>query len=133
MPDTKDRKKGISGGHNSVEFYRALNSIGGRIVGAPKTTSVKGIYVVTYEIPAKNRDGTYNGEYKKPSSNPKTIYDPNIISDSQMLNYAKNAAAAGYQNAIKTRTPQYNSSYNGISFRVYLDLATGVVTNVHPR
>ena len=65
---------------------------------------------------------------------PKTVYDPTKFSDTQMLDMGIQAAAEKYNSEfIQLGKTAYNSSINGVSFRVYIDSKTGAITNVHPR
>ena len=64
----------------------------------------------------KNDQGTYvePSEYNFNVKNPprKTLYDPNIISDTQMINWTTEAAT----NAIKLDSGAYKGTYNNLEF-----------------
>ena len=126
-----DQRKGITGGHNRNNFEAELVKRGGRIT-SETPTGIDGITTIRYEIPKLDRSGKSDG-YKTPSSNPKTVYNPNKFSDAQILDMGQKAAAKGYAEAIKNGVTQYTSSINGIPFRIYLNKETGAVTNVHPQ
>ena len=125
------RAKGISGGHNRIHFEAELKKQGGR-VASETPTGVDGIVTVKYEIPKFDRAGNRDGW--KSIKDPKTIYDPTKFSDSKMLDMGIDAAVQKYNaEFIKLGKTSYNSSINGVSFRVYIDSETGAITNVHPR
>jgi filamentous hemagglutinin len=63
----------------------------------------------------------------------KTVYDPRVISDRSILDLGQQAASSGYENAIANGLKAYNAEAGGISFRIYLDPKTGLITNFHPR
>ena len=110
--------KGVVGGHNMHEFekFAAENSF----CISSKTEITKGIYKVEYQHPSKNRDGSLDGGYK--SLKTKTVYNPNVYSDSDMVSMGQAAAAKKYYSEyIQQGKSQYNSEYNGIDFRVYVD------------
>ncbi|GIO84684.1 hypothetical protein J25TS5_16160 [Paenibacillus faecis] len=91
-------KKGIVGAHNSEEFYR--NNI--KVVSENKVydlngNEVIGVKQVVYSMPEldpKTRQPT--GNYNQ-STNKKTIYDPNVISDKEYVDRGIEAA----NNALK--------------------------------
>ena len=64
---------------------------------------------------------------------PKTVYDPNIISSDKILEWGQQAADKGLNDAIAANnTEQFTQEAGGITFRAYVDLDTKEVTNVHP-
>lgn len=94
-------------------------------------TGVKGITEVEYLIPTKDRAGNFTGNYK-PTTETKTIYDPNIFSDQKILELGQQAAAKGYKDAMASKNGQANVSVDGVNFRIYVDKTTGTVRNFHP-
>ncbi|QEM92207.1 hypothetical protein FEI17_16905 [Kosakonia radicincitans] len=136
MPDhvaTVDKftqKHGISGGHNANAFYDAVKEYNVKIV-SETPTGVKGITEVEYLIPTKDRAGNLTGNYK-PTTETKTIYDPNIFSDQKILELGQQAAAKGYKDAMASKNGQANVSVDGVNFRIYVDKTTGTVRNFHP-
>ncbi|XAY02951.1 hemagglutinin repeat-containing protein [Enterobacter chuandaensis] len=128
--DGYSQKKGITGAHNAEEFYAAAKKYNVKIVS--KTyTETKGITQVTYQIPSYDRAGNVTGY--KAAELPKTIYDPNVFTDSKMLELGQQAAASGYEAAMKQGLQAYDAHAGGVSFRVYIDKATGMVNNFHPQ
>ena len=81
-------------------------------------------------MPAVGKDLLPNGLYKPLQI--KTVYDPSIISDSELVRLGQIAAAKGYQKAVASNRKQFTESAGGIDFRVYLD-KNGTVTNFHPK
>ena len=50
-----------------------------------------------------------------------------------MLQLGQEAAASDYANAIKNGFQSYDAKAGGVTFRVYIDKKTGVVSNFHPK
>lgn len=123
------QKNGITGGHNSISFYESTKKNNIKIL-SEKDTGVKGIKNIEYQIPALDRTGKVIG-YKNEIKT-KTVYDPKIITDSQILELGQKAAIKGYKDAMNSKSGQANATINGINFRIYVDKNTGEVRNFHP-
>ena len=107
-------------------------------------TATDGITRIYYKIPtfdgrnAHANGGKGNVSGYKEASSPKTVYDPAKYSDKEMLDMAQQAAAKGYEKAMKGTRKEYTYEFKGIKFRVYLEenaktkVKTGVIENVHP-
>ncbi|MBW0869268.1 contact-dependent inhibition toxin CdiA [Citrobacter amalonaticus] len=128
--DGYSQKKGITGAHNAEQFYAAAKEYNVKIV-SEKPTETKGITQVTYQIPSYDRAGNVTGY--KAAELPKTIYDPKIFTDSKMLELGQQAAAKGYEAAMKQGLQAYDAQAGGVNFRVYIDKTTGMVNNFHPQ
>lgn len=128
--DGYSQRKGITGAHNAEEFYATAKKYNVKIV-SETYTETKGITQVTYQIPSYDRAGNVTGY--KAAELPKTIYDPNVFTDSKMLELGQQAAANGYEAAMKQGLQAYDAHAGGVSFRVYIDKATGMVNNFHPQ
>lgn len=130
----KFSQNGISGGHNANAFYDAAKQNNVKILNETPT-GTPGITKIEYQIPAKDRAGNFTGDYKGNGSKPftKTIYDPKIFTDQQMLELGQQAASSGYKQAIARGERAYNATAGGVTFRVYIDPKTGTVTNFHPK
>ena len=127
-----NQRRGVAGGHNRENFLNTLSQGGGRIV-KEESTNVDGITRIHYEIPRLGRDGKPDGTYKAISS-PKTVYDPQKYSDNNILKWGQRAASKGYKEAMGAfDVREYNATYNGIEYKIYLNKKTGEVQNVHPR
>ncbi|HFO7632540.1 TPA: contact-dependent inhibition toxin CdiA, partial [Escherichia coli] len=128
--DGYSQKKGISGAHNADVFNKAVVDNGVKII-SETPTGVRGITQVQYEIPTKDAAGNTTGNYKGNGAKPfeKTIYDPKIFTDEKMLQLGQEAAAIGYSNAIKNGLQAYDAKAGGVTFRVYIDQKTGIVSN----
>ncbi|WP_392558890.1 CdiA family toxin C-terminal domain-containing protein [Orbus mooreae] len=123
------QKSAISGGHNADAFYEAVQNNGVKII-SETPTSVMGITEVKYQIPAYDRAGNVIGYKEKLFT--KTIYDPTILSDQEILYLGQQAATNGYKLAIASGAREYTASAGGMKFQVYLDPKTGTVTNFFP-
>ncbi|MBS9431962.1 hypothetical protein EAE92_04930 [Photorhabdus hainanensis] len=122
-------KKGISGTHNADVFNQMTSANGVKIIG--KTPgSIDGITEISYQIPAYDRAGNVIGYKEKVFT--KTVYDPKIFSDQQMLALGQQAAINGYKSAITSGVREYTSTAGGVKFQVYLDQKTGTVLNFFP-
>ncbi|WP_238340409.1 hemagglutinin repeat-containing protein [Pseudomonas sp. SWRI92] len=128
--DGLTQKSGVSGTHNLDAFSQAASLNGIKILGETPT-SVKGITNIEYQIPAYDRAGNVIGYKAKEFT--KTVYDPKVFSDQKILDLGQQAAASGYRGALSKGVTQYDATAGGVSFRVYLDKATGAVTNFHPQ
>ena len=84
-----------------------------------------------YEIPLKNKKLEYTGDYKV-IKEPKTVYDPSIISNDKILEWGQQAADKGIDNAIANGKREFTETANGIDFRVYIDPKTKAITNFFP-
>lgn len=123
------------GTHNADNFYNLQNTHQLKIVG--ETEVVHGIKQVEYQLPRRDAAGNLTGEYKKVEV--KTIYDPAVYSDDVMLSYAQKAASNSYSQGLKnfneTGNRFYNSTFEGVDFRIALDkdkYGNVFVGNVHP-
>lgn len=67
------------------------------------------------------------GQYKT-ITYPKTVYDPSIISDTQMIQWGKEAMESG----VVTGRVVTGYSSNGLKFTGFIDEATGKITNFYP-
>lgn len=128
--DGFSQKRGISGGHNSDSFYKAVTDNSIKIL-SETLTDVKGITHITYQIPTKDRTGKLDGGYKNEIFE-KTVYDPKVFSDQRILDLGQKASAKGYKEAMNSRDGQATATVDGVSFRIYIDKTTGKVRNFHP-
>ncbi len=124
------QKNRISGGHNAVEFKAEVVARGIKI-NSETPTGVPGVTQVRYQIPALDNAGNVTG--LKVEEFTKTIYDPALYSDRKILTLGQQAAASGYEQAVKSGVGAYDAKAGGITFRVYIDTKTGEVRNVHPK
>ena len=123
------QQAGVKGAHNMKNFDNVVSDKGIRIVSR-RPTGVEGIYQVEYQIPKLDSElKPVPGEFKAQVF-PKTVYDPDVMPDSEMLLLSQIAAGSSAE-YVSTGTKAFNSTVGGVDFRVYL--RDGVVTNVHPR
>ncbi|AUD25650.1 WXG100 family type VII secretion target [Bacillus cereus group sp. BC251] len=125
-------KKGVSGGHNMDEFYNALKNqdvdVEDLIISKKSHSSIEGIYEIEYKIPRKDMAGNIAEPVSyKNIKEPKTIYDPAMISDDKIYQWGKEAMQKG---TINGRLVEGTAS-NGLKFRGYLN-DTGEITNFFP-
>ncbi|SFI27576.1 CdiA family toxin C-terminal domain-containing protein [Bacillus sp. 71mf] len=85
----RKKNKGIVGCHNLKNFEQVFIDYGWDIeqctISKIEHPSIKGIYEIKYGLPALDREkNIIPGELKNVRT-PKTVYDPNIISDKQIL------------------------------------------------
>jgi hypothetical protein len=124
--------KGIVGGHNLDHFENAFKSNGWDlneyIISKQPHPTVDGIYQIEYKLPAKDAAQNYvEGQYKKVAT-PKTVYDPSKISDSQLIEWGKEAM----ENGVTNGRVRVGVASNGLKFTGYIDEVTGEITNFHP-
>jgi len=123
------RKKGVLGAHNLESFDATLSSTGfpledlkvGEAVPHP---TIKGVYSQKYRLPAYDGRGNVIGY--KDIKDPKTVYDPKLISNAQMLEWGNEAMQSG---TITGRIIDGTAS-NGLEFGFLDD--KGNVTNFFP-
>ncbi len=123
------KKRGVLGAHNKKYFYKTLMSTGfpleDLIVEKPiPHPMIKGIYAQYYRLPAYDGRGTFIGYKDIP--NPKTYYDPKIISNRQMLIWVNEAKK---NLKISDRLVEGIAS-NGLEFRGYIE--NGNITSIFP-
>ena len=127
-------QRGVSGGHNLDEFRKLLSTQGvsfeDLIITQKPHPTIKGVYEIEYRIPRKDMAGNIAKPITyKDISTPKTVYDPNIVSDTQMFEWGKNAMQNGTIQA-DGRTVIGTFS-NGLKFKGFLD-SEGNITNFYP-
>lgn len=124
--------KGIVGGHNLDHFENAFKSnvwdLNEYIISKQPHPTVDGIYQIEYKLPAKDAAQNYvEGHYKKVGT-PKTVYDPSKISDSQIIEWGKEAM----ENGVTNGRVRVGVASNGLKFTGYIDEVTGEIKNFHP-
>lgn len=141
----------LGGGHNNDNFRTALENphgldppVPGRIVSEVDIVDENGRVVGTelsYQIPRTNnrivqRDAQGNIIYYP--EKPKTVYDPNVISDAEMLNIAKTAGDRFYRDnyldAFRNGRADGIQIIDGVKYKVFLKKTEDgriVVDNVH--
>ncbi len=143
-------RPGISGGHNMDNFYAALQEDARQyglsvekdyIIGEPKKHPIEGIYEVEYQIPSLQRtekDKSIFEPIKDPEGNvvgkrvndPKTIYDPNIISNEKIYNWGKAALEPQIQ-AGNVKNGIVKGELDGLKFIGFVD-EDGKIKNFYP-
>jgi RHS repeat-associated protein len=128
--DGYSSKSGVKGAHNRDEFLQAATDNKLHILSETQSPSTPGLSEITYGRDSLDRTGKVDGI--KEFGNPKTVYDPSVISTDQMFEAGKEAAASGYSEAKASGKRVYSAYHNGIKFRIYLDETLTTVTNFHP-
>ncbi|WP_368650699.1 T7SS effector LXG polymorphic toxin [Bacillus inaquosorum] len=128
----RKKNKGIVGGHNLQNFEKAFIDKGwdleSCIISKREHPTIDGIYEIEYGLPALDREGNIKpGELKKVRT-PKTVYDPDKISNEQMLQWGEEAMKNG--EVVGRKITGY--AKNGLKFEGYIDEATGEITNFFP-
>ncbi|MDP4097329.1 EndoU domain-containing protein [Paenibacillus sp. P96] len=123
--------KGVVGGHNLENFEKILTDQGWKLddimISRTPHPTVPGVYQVQYRLPALDRElNVIPGQYKN-IPHPKTVYDPNVISNDQMIKWGKEATEHGEIVGREIR----GTASNGLKFTGYLD-ENGKVTNFFP-
>ena len=124
------RRNGISGAHNSVEFFK--NDV--EIVSRTPHPSMEGVETIEYHLPKLDRTGQpIPGEYQSGRPYTKTIYDPSIISDDEFISRgieAANDALANSPDGTLSRTWEGTDSY-GVPWRGHFE--NGEITTMYPK
>ncbi|MEQ7052843.1 EndoU domain-containing protein [Paenibacillaceae sp. P-4] len=128
----RKKNKGVVGGHNRENFEKAFTNEGWSledcIIYERKHPYIDGITELKYGIPALDREGNIIAGELKSIPKPKTVYDPQKISDADIIKWGKEAMENG---RVDGRVVRGNSS-NGLEFEGYIDETTGKITNVFP-
>ncbi|WP_246096622.1 CdiA family toxin C-terminal domain-containing protein [Paenibacillus sinopodophylli] len=123
--------KGIVGGHNLDSFEKILTDQGWNlddlIVSKTPHSTISGVYQIHYRLPALDRELNVIPDQYKNISHPKTVYDPSVISNDQIIQWGKEAMANGKIVGREIR----GTASNGLKFTGYLD-ENGKVTNFFP-
>ena len=133
----KNFKEGIANSKYTLDHYKAI-----------KHPDIDGVYDIEYTLkrPIKDYSGkTIPGEFKhEPRGNrifKKTVYDPNVISDNEMIKLSKDAMKEavksgrcekiGTQKKIKYKG---QVSYKGkiLKFEGFKNMDTGEIENAYP-
>jgi hypothetical protein len=131
-------KKGVVGGHNMHDFYKTLETTGmdpsNLIISKQQHPTFPGLYEVRYKIPSLTYgpDGKLipSGQFKTIRF-PKTVYDPNVYTDAQMIQWGKEAMEEGIKAKRITGREVEGYSSNGMKFRGYIN-DQGEITNFFP-
>ncbi|MFY7907233.1 MAG: CdiA family toxin C-terminal domain-containing protein [Burkholderiaceae bacterium] len=127
-PDGFTKSGQLSGTHNLDNATTALDAKGAKYSLTP--TGTQGISELQYSY--------VNSANGKVVSGTKTVYDPAIITDKAMVNYALKAGDAGWSQYLANPAmtpPIYNVKQGGVNFRVYINVDKNgqpFVGNVHP-
>ena len=120
-----DRRKGVSGGHDINNFKHFLQqqfpnvpNPDDFIVSQKPHPTIDGIYEIYYRVPKQDGKGNFTGEYKT-FAQPKTVYDPAVLSPQQISNWAMEAFT-GPGAMIKGNKVEGIAS-NGLHFVGFLD------------
>jgi len=129
-------KRGIKGAHNLTEFENVYRNLGVDPADGiiSKTEIHPGVYQIKYRVPALDNSSKVpdpsNPVWKTPSKDPKTVYDPAVVSDADMAKWGREAMA----NAKLTNDPSgilyEGTASNGWTFQGYL--RNGEFTSVFP-
>ncbi|MEK5098914.1 EndoU domain-containing protein [Bacillus sp. FSL W8-0848] len=146
---------GIKGGHNLANFEKyILDNFGDQVKDINQAVTktphpdIQGIYEIKYKLPvydgmstANGGKGNFTGQWKE-YKNPKTVFDPRIFSDEQILKLGREAMEEGVSsNRIiigSTRSPsdmvEGYANINGkkLKFMGFKDKVTGEITNFFP-
>ncbi|MEK4077945.1 WXG100 family type VII secretion target [Paenibacillus sp. FSL M7-0656] len=143
-------RPGVSGGHNMDKFNGALQEDANKyglsvkkdyFIGEPKKHNVEGIYEVEYQIPSLKRSESDKSIFEpitdsngnvlgKRVNDPKTVYDPNIISNEKMYNWGKAALEPQIQ-AGNVKNGIVKGELNGLKFVGFVD-EKGNIKNFYP-
>ncbi|CAH1225070.1 CdiA family toxin C-terminal domain-containing protein [Paenibacillus sp. JJ-223] len=141
--------KGVSGGHNYEEFrkfFGANEKYSLQEVKKVEHSDIPGIYDLEYRMMVEIKDYTGKGTGKfryipKEDKPPykKTIYDPNIISNDEIIRLGKEAMEEGINSKRVSQLKSQNNkqiirgvSSNGLKFEGIKNIDTGEIENFYP-
>ena len=133
----------IKGGHNKVKFFDYLRNNNIQINEIARNKSaINGVEEIIYKIPSKDAAGNIlkdasgniiwkNQEFRK------TIFDPAIISEAEMISIGEQAMKEGLDSVRLTFQNGSNTiidavAPNGLKFKGYWNSITGEIDNFHP-
>lgn len=129
---TVPRKRGIGGAHNKDVFERALKDEGGEVVSRTPHPTIPGVEKVEYRLPQLDAAGNPTGRMQK-GGRPKTIYDPEIISDNTMMRWGQEAADSAMRKHNGILPHEWRgTSKDGNPIYGYADQTTNEVTSFFP-
>jgi Bacterial EndoU nuclease len=115
LPDQKE----LEGHIISKNLKKAMLTEGAKIVKRVPHPSLSGVEKIEYQIPALDVAGKPTGLMKSKVFE-KTVYDPKVVSDTQILEWGKQAAYDAAKRGQLSREWTGTAS-NGARFRGYLD------------
>ena len=117
------KSKNISGAHNLEAFEKTITDAGGNldecIISKVKHPTIDGINEITYKVPGSDVLKT------------KTVYDPSVISDQQILKWGEEAFNSSGR--IVKGGVIYGVAPNGLAFEGYIDEETGIIRAFFPK
>jgi len=126
-------RKGVVGGHNRAVFEREISNmhpdvwLSDVIIEEIPHPTIAGITQIRYQLPLKLRGSIIAEPIQfRPIVQPKTIFNPSIISDQQMMICGREAM----QNGIIIGDTIHGMASNGLKFVGYI--RDGVITNFYP-
>lgn len=125
-------RNGVKGGHNLDSFNNELKAQGFEpsdcIIQKTPHPTVEGVYEIKYQVPKKDIAGNLiiPKEYRV-IKDPKTVYNPELISNEKMFNWGKEAMNNGSINGRRVE----GTASNGLKFIGWLD-ESGNVKNFYP-
>lgn len=150
-----DSKGSIKGGHNKDEFEAALANPHGLIDPVPaKVNPVKKVIMdddgrvigedIKYQVPIMDRGKVVRdevtGEILYKQEHTKSVYYPNLVSDTEMLTMLKTVGKKGYNHNLSDFSASSDGNlgakvvFNGVDFTVWLNkdaAGNAFVKNVH--
>ncbi|MDQ0271897.1 EndoU domain-containing protein [Cytobacillus purgationiresistens] len=127
----RKKGKGIVGGHNLEHFEKAFKDKGWDldecIISRKKHPTIDGVYEIEYGFPKLDMEGKIIPGELKNVSHPKTVYDPKVISDEQIIQWGEEAMKNGTINGREI----VGTSSNGLEFRGFIN-EHGEISNFFP-
>jgi len=128
--------KGVVGGHNMDSFTKILKDQGWNIddliLSKKPHPDIPGVFEIKYQIPALDKAGqVIPGQFKN-IPNPKTVFDPKVISNDSIIDWGKEAMEEVMSKGPISGRVIDGVANNGLKFRGYIDEVTGEITNFFP-
>ena len=128
-----NRRKGVSGGHDINNFKHFLQqqfpnvqNPDDFIASQKPHPTIPGVYEIYYRVPKQDGKGNFTGEYKT-FSQPKTVYDPAVLSPQQISNWAMEAFTG--PGVVITGNTIEGTAPNGLHFVGFLDENNASILN----
>jgi hypothetical protein len=115
------RDRGIGGAHRLDEFMKAVQSGEVTIVSRTAHPSLKGVEKIEYRMQALDKTGKLTGQWQAGKPEKKTVYDPTIISDQQMMTWGRQAFGEAQANGRVGVREWTGYTPDGVKIHGYLD------------
>ena len=128
----KKSRQGIVGGHKLQAIEEYSNSIRPVKITQKTPGNVNGIYEIKYQVAKLDGAGNVVKDEFVNQTYTKTVYDSLIISDSQIMKYAREALESSSVQIVNKEMYVTGSASNGLCFEGWISNETGQIISYYP-